>query len=99
MIAGGGGEAGVAQMKFNGKTYPDNPTAPPAKLIKVAMPERFSFRILPRGNRFRAGGRMPWRSFVIRGNRCADFEVISASLDISTEQVNDDERANRWNSA
>jgi hypothetical protein len=33
-IAGGGGEAGVAEMKFNGKTYPDNPTVPPAKLLK-----------------------------------------------------------------
>ena len=23
-------------MKFNGKTYPDNPTVPPAKLLKGA---------------------------------------------------------------
>ena len=33
-VAGGGGEAGVAAMKFNGKSYPDNPTVPPAKLLK-----------------------------------------------------------------
>ncbi len=31
-ISGGGGESGVAEMKFNGKTYP--PTGPPAKLLK-----------------------------------------------------------------
>jgi hypothetical protein len=33
-IGGGGGETGVAEMKFNGKTYPDNPTGPPAKLLR-----------------------------------------------------------------
>jgi hypothetical protein len=33
-IGGGGGEAGVARMKFDGQTYPDNPTGPPTKLIK-----------------------------------------------------------------
>lgn len=33
-IGGGGGESGVAEMKFNGKTYPDDPTGPPAKLLK-----------------------------------------------------------------
>lgn len=33
-IAGGGGEAGVAEMKFNGKTYPDNLTGPSEKLLK-----------------------------------------------------------------
>ncbi len=33
-IGGGGGESGVAEMKFDGKTYPDNPTVPPAKLLK-----------------------------------------------------------------
>jgi hypothetical protein len=35
-IAGGGGQSGVAEMKFNGTTYPDNPTVPPAKLLKGA---------------------------------------------------------------
>ena len=35
-FAGGGPGAGVAEMKFNGKTYPDNPTVPPAKLLKGA---------------------------------------------------------------
>jgi hypothetical protein len=33
-IGGGGGEAGVAEMKFDGKTYPDNPTVSPARLLK-----------------------------------------------------------------
>jgi hypothetical protein len=33
-IGGGGGQSGIAEMKFDGKTYPDNPTAPPAKLLK-----------------------------------------------------------------
>ncbi|ANY20353.1 hypothetical protein A6F68_01843 [Tsuneonella dongtanensis] len=38
-IAGGGGPAGIALLKHDGKSYPSNPTVPPAEIVAEAGTE------------------------------------------------------------
>lgn len=35
-VGGGGAEAGLARLRFDGEAYPDNPTAPPAEPVAEA---------------------------------------------------------------